>query len=130
MHVKHLFFLYTSMRLIIHLIIHLLYALFFSHSGLQLPRQRLLGTFKSQQRYLEVSAGPSDDFETVFETIWNILEPIFDISSRQGQNFSVNHEIARSLYTPPNTVIRQPLSEEKIYFYTPKRFEKLFNLSN
>ena len=126
-HVKRLFFLYPS----IPLIIPPYYTPYcFPHRELKLSLQRLLRTFRSQQRYLEVSTGLSDDFETVFETIWNILEPIFDISSRQGQNFSVNHEIARSLYTPPNTVIRQPLSEEKIYCYTPKRFEKLFNLSN
>ena len=75
MHVKHLFFsivLYTSLY-------PFSIPLVFFHEELTWPRQWLLGTSKSQQRYLEVSTRSNDDFQTVFGLIQDILESIFDI---------------------------------------------------
>ena len=61
---------------------------------LQLPRQRLLRTFRSQQRYLEVSARSKDEFEASFEVIQIIFGSIFDIKLRQRQNHTIDHEIS------------------------------------
>ena len=87
----------------------------FFHKGFKLPRQQLLWTFKSQQRYLEVFTGFNDDFKTVFEAIWNILESFFDIMLRQRQNHSVNHEIARDFYTPKNPSFAQVFCFQKTF---------------
>ena len=59
---------------------------------LQLPRQRLLQTLRSQQRYLEVSARSKDEFEASFEVIQIIFGSIFDIKLRQRQNHTIDHE--------------------------------------
>ena len=112
MHVKRLFFLYPSIPLIIP---PYYTPCFFVHRVLKLPRQRLLWTFKSQQRYVDVSTGSNDDFKTVFEAIWNILESFFDIMLRQRQNHSVNHEIARDFYTPKNPSFAQVFCFQKTF---------------
>ena len=72
----------------------------FPHRELKLSLQRLLRTFRSQQRYLEVSPRLNDEFGTVFEAIQIILEPVLDVKLRQRQNHPVDHEIARNFYTP------------------------------
>ena len=112
MHVKRLFFLYPSIPLIIP---PYYTPCFFVHRVLKLPRQRLLWTFKSQQRYVDVSTGSNDDFKTVFEVIQNISESIFDIALRQLQNHSVDHEIARNFYTPENSSFAQLFHFQKSF---------------
>ena len=72
----------------------------FPHREFKLSLQRLLRTFRSQQRYLEVSPRLNDEFGTVFEAIQIILEPVLDVKLRQRQNHPVDHEIARNFYTP------------------------------
>ena len=62
--------------------------------------QRLLRTFRSQQRYLEVSPRLKDEFGTVFEAIQIILEPVLDVKLRQRQNHSVDHGSTDILYSP------------------------------
>ena len=78
----------------------LLYPLLFPHRELKLSLQRLLRTFRSQQRYLEVSPRFNDEFGTVFEAIQIILEPVLDVKLRQRQNHSVDHGSTNILYTP------------------------------
>ena len=78
----------------------LLYPLLFPHREVKLALQRLLRTFWSQQRYLEVSTSSKDEFGTVFEAIQIILEPFLDVKLRQRQNHPVDHEITRNFYTP------------------------------
>ena len=97
MHVKRLFFLYPSIPLIIP---PYYTPCFFVHRVLKLPRQRLLCTLKSQQRYLEVSTRLHDEFGTVFEAIQIISEPVLDVKLRQRQNHSVDHGSTNILYTP------------------------------
>ena len=72
----------------------------FPHRELKLSLQRLLRTFRSQQRYLEVSPRLNDEFGTVFEAIQIILEPVLDVKLRQRQNHSVDHGSTNILYTP------------------------------
>ena len=83
------------------IIIPPLYPLFFLHNDFKLLRQRLLWIWKSQQRYLEVSAGCNGDFRTVFEVIHNLLSSMFNIALWKRQKHSVDYEIARNFYTPP-----------------------------
>ena len=87
--------------IIIPLLYPTLYPLFFLYSDFRLFRQRLLWIFKSQQRYLEVSAGCNGDFRTVFKVMHNILSSMFNIALWQRQKHSVDYEIARNFYTPP-----------------------------
>ena len=93
---------------------------------LQLPRQRLLRTFRSQQRYLEVSTRSKNEFEASFEVIQISFGSIFDIRLRQRQNHPVDHEISWNFYTSS----KGDLVMVKNHFYVPKRFEKLSNVFN
>ena len=101
---------------------------FFLHEDLKRPRQWLLWTFKSQQRYLEVSTRSNDDFQTVFELIQDILESIFYVVSWQRQNQLGNHEIARNFYTPKKTAFKLVLCFQKSFFMLQMLLKIFFNV--
>ena len=60
-----------------------LYPPIYLNKLLKRPLQRLLWTFMSQQRYLQVSTRFKDHFKTVFEAIRDRFESIFEIVLRQ-----------------------------------------------
>ena len=94
----------------------------------KLSLQRLLRTFRSQQRYLEVSPRLNDEFGTVFEAIQIILEPVLDVKLRQRQNHSVDHGSTNILYTPKKHAICVTFPLEKIVFYASNGFENFLNV--
>ena len=118
MHVKHLFFsipplypFYTPC--------------FFLHEDLKRPRQWLLWTFKSQQRYLEVSTRSNDDFQTVFELIQDILESIFDIVLWQRQTTPSTMKL-EEISIPLKTQHSSKFCAFKNHFLCLKCFWKVF----
>ena len=91
---------------------------------LKRPLQRLLWTFMSQQRYLQVSTRFKDHFKTVFEAI----RDSFDLILETIWNSCDDHEISRNFYTPSKLAIWASFLPEKINFRALNCSEKFTNV--